>query len=74
MNLQTIFLMVQSLLFFFIPRSKTAPVRLAKKQPWRVEHELELTIIFCSLVVLLLFVVAFCFVGQADPWNNGVMA
>lgn len=74
MNLQTIFLMLQSLLLFFIPRSKTTPVRLAKKQPWRVEHELELTLILCSLVVVFLFVIAFCFVGQMDPWNNGVMA
>ena len=73
MNLQTIFLTLYSLVLFFIPRSKTTPVRLAKKQPWRVTHEEDLILIMGFVVIALMLFIAFAFVGQMDPWNNGVM-
>lgn len=62
MNLQTIF------------KRSPSPVRLAKKQPWRVRHEEDLILIMGFVVIALMLFIAFAFVGQMDPWNNGVMA
>lgn len=61
MNLQTIF-------------SRKTPARLAKKQPWRVRHEEDLILLMGFMVIAVMLFIAFAFVGQMDPWNNGVMA
>ena len=47
--------------------------RLAKKQPWILRHEEDLILIMGFVVIDLMIFISFDFVGQMDPWNNGVM-
>lgn len=50
--------------------NKPTPVRLHKKVSWREKYEVE--IIFAKGIILL-FIFAFCIVGQMDPYNNGCL-
>lgn len=54
-------------------KRKHTPVRLYKKESWRERHEPDLILLGGALVVILMFLFAFCFVGQMDPYYNGVM-
>lgn len=53
--------------------NKPTPVRLHKKVSWREKYEEELEIIFAKILIILLFIFAFCIVGQMDPYNNGCL-
>lgn len=56
--------------------NKPTPVRLHKKVSWREKYEVEIIAkgIILIILIILLFIFAFCIVGQMDPYNNGCLA
>ncbi len=63
---------ILSLLSFF-GGHKSSPVRLYPKQSFREKYEAELILGAGAMVIILLFIFAFCIVGQMDPYNNGCL-
>lgn len=61
--------LILSILSFF-ERTPT-PARLHKKLSWREKYEVELIFAAGIGVIILLFIFAFCVVGQMDPYTNG---
>lgn len=51
--------------------NKPTPARLHKKVSWREKYE----VIFAKgiILIILLFLFAFCIVGQMDPYTNGCL-
>ena len=63
---------ILSFLSFF--EGKSSPVRLYPKQSFREKYEAELILCAGAMVIILLFIFAFCIVGQMDPYTNGCLA
>ena len=57
--------------FNTILNRKPAPARLYPRMSWKETHELELIFIAGLGVIVLLFIVAFMFVGQMAPTMEG---
>lgn len=47
--------------------NKPTPVRLHKKVSWREKYEVEIIFAKGIILIILLFIFAFCIVGQMDP-------
>lgn len=54
--------------------ASSKPVRLYPKRSWKERHEEDLILLMGFFVIALMLFIAFAFVGQMDPWNNGVIA
>lgn len=52
--------------------NKPTPVRLHKKS-WREKYEVEIIFAKGIILIILLFIFAFCIVGQMDPYTNGCL-
>ena len=63
---------ILSLLSFF-GGHKSSPVRLYPKQSFREKYEVEIIFAKGIILIILLFIFAFCIVGQMDPYNNGCL-
>ena len=62
---------ILSLLSFFGDNS--SPVRLYPKQSFREKYEVEIIFAKGIILIILLFIFAFCIVGQMDPYTNGCL-
>lgn len=51
--------------------NKPTPVRLHKKSVLERKYEVEIIFAKGILLIILLFIFAFCIVGQMDPYTNG---
>ena len=53
--------------------NKHTPARLHKKVSWREKYEVEIIFAKGILLIILLFLFAFCIVGPMDPYTNGCL-
>ena len=53
--------------------NKPTPVRLHKKVSWREKYEVEIIFAKGIIFIILLFIFAFCIVGQMDLYTNGCL-
>lgn len=53
--------------------NKPTPARLHKKVSWREKYEVEIIFAKGIILIILLFIFAFCIVGQMDSYTNGCL-
>lgn len=64
---------ILSILSFIGVNHKPTPVRLHKKVSWKEKYEVEIIFAKGIILIILLFIFAFCIVGQMDPYTNGCL-
>lgn len=64
---------ILSILSFIGVNHKPTPARLHKKVSWREKYEVEIIFAKGIFLIILLFIFAFCIVGQMDPYTNGCL-
>lgn len=64
---------ILSILYFIGVDHKPTPARLHKNSLLKKSTKGELILAAGAGVIILLFIFAFCIVGQMDPYNNGCL-